>query len=120
MRKGISDLHEYDSARLWERYNLKPEQMIDFMGLKGDPSDNIPGVPGIGEKTALKLLHEYGSLDRVLASTPAMKGKLKENLELYRDQALLSGNWPQSDVGLTNLISIGISVCWGGHLIMSG
>ncbi len=90
VRKGISDLHEYDSARLWERYNLKPEQMIDFMGLKGDPSDNIPGVPGIGEKTALKLLHEYGSLDRVLASTPAMKGKLKENLELYRDQALLS------------------------------
>ncbi|NLZ27421.1 MAG: DNA polymerase I, partial [Firmicutes bacterium] len=90
VRKGISVLHEYDSARLWERYNLKPEQMVDFMGLKGDPSDNIPGVPGIGEKTALKLLHEYGNLDRVLVSTPEMKGRLRENLELYRDQALLS------------------------------
>lgn len=90
VRKGISILHEYDSARLWERYTLKPEQMVDFMALKGDPSDNIPGVPGVGEKTALKLLHEYGNLNRVLASTSEMKGKLRKNLELYRDQALLS------------------------------
>lgn len=90
VRRGITDLHEYDLARLWDRYSLTPEQMIDFKALKGDSSDNIPGVPGVGEKTALKLLYEYGSLDGILQSTADLKGKLKENLECYRKQALLS------------------------------
>lgn len=90
VRKGITETDEYDLDRLYQRYGLAPGQMVDFRALKGDPSDNIPGVPGIGEKTALKLLHEYGSLEQVLGSSGKMKGKLKENLELYRDQALLS------------------------------
>lgn len=65
-------------------------QVIDVLGLQGDSVDNIPGVPGIGPKTATKLLQEYGSVENLLANTDKLKGKLKENLETYKDQALLS------------------------------
>jgi DNA polymerase I len=68
----------------------RPEQVVDILGLWGDASDNIPGVPGIGEKTAQKLLAEYGSMENLLTKTHLLKGKQKENLELYHDQALLS------------------------------
>jgi DNA polymerase I len=68
----------------------KPEQVIDVLGLWGDVSDNIPGVPGIGEKTAAKLVAQYGSVENLLAHTAELKGKLKENLEQHREQALLS------------------------------
>src|SRR5204862_4934543 len=67
-----------------------PEQVIDIIGLWGDASDNIPGVPGIGEKTAAKLIAQYGSVENLLAHTAELKGKLRENLEQHRDQALLS------------------------------
>jgi DNA polymerase I len=65
-------------------------QVIDVLGLQGDSVDNIPGVPGIGPKTATKLLQEYGSVENLLANTDKLKGKLKENLETFKDQALLS------------------------------
>ncbi len=68
----------------------KPEQVIDILALWGDTSDNIPGVPGIGEKTASKLIGQYGSVENLLAKTSELKGKLKESLELHRDNALLS------------------------------
>src|SRR6266542_1883348 len=68
----------------------RPDQVIDVLGLWGDTSDNIPGVPGIGEKTASKLIAQYGSVENLLAHTGELKGKLRENLEKYRDQALLS------------------------------
>ena len=68
----------------------KPEQVIDILGLWGDASDNIPGVPGIGEKTAQKLIAEFGSMEELLENTEKLKGKQKENLETFRDQALLS------------------------------
>src|SRR5579862_4220729 len=68
----------------------RPEQVIDVLALWGDASDNIPGVPGIGEKTAAKLIAQYGSVENLLAHTGELKGKLKENLETYREQALLS------------------------------
>ncbi len=68
----------------------RPEQVIDILALWGDASDNIPGVPGIGEKTASKLVAQYGSVENLLAHTGELKGKLKENLETYREQALLS------------------------------
>jgi len=68
----------------------KPEQVIDVLGLWGDASDNIPGVPGIGEKTAAKLIAQYGSVEELLARSAELKGKLRENLEAHRDQALLS------------------------------
>jgi DNA polymerase-1 len=68
----------------------KPEQVIDVLGLWGDASDNIPGVPGIGEKTAGKLVAQYGSVENLLAHTGELKGKLKENLETHRNDAILS------------------------------
>src|SRR5690606_26648108 len=61
-RKGISEVERFDPAHIQEVYGLKPPQIIDLKGLMGDSSDNIPGIPGVGEKTALKLLHEYGSV----------------------------------------------------------
>ncbi len=74
-----------------EKYGLKqPEQFIDILGLWGDASDNIPGVPGIGEKTASKLISEYGSIENLLANTDQLKGKQKENLENFGEQALMS------------------------------
>lgn len=74
-----------------EKYGLKnPEQFIDILGLWGDTSDNIPGVPGIGEKTASKLIAEYGSIENLLKNTHQLKGKQKENLENFGEQALLS------------------------------
>jgi DNA polymerase-1 len=90
-KKGISLMHRYDEKALADEYELTPEQLIDMKGLMGDSSDNIPGVPGIGPKTAIKLLKEYGTLENVLANTEKVKGnKLRENLTIYRQHALLS------------------------------
>ena len=74
-----------------QHFQIKdPKQVIDILGLWGDAVDNIPGVPGIGEKTAIKLIKQYGSIENLLAHTHELKGKLKENLEKYAEQALLS------------------------------
>ncbi|MCB1123595.1 MAG: DNA polymerase I, partial [Verrucomicrobiae bacterium] len=74
-----------------EKYGVdSPEQVIDLLGLWGDSSDNIPGVPGIGEKTGAKLLKQFGSIENLLANTDQLKGKQKENLENFADQARLS------------------------------
>lgn len=90
-KKGISEVECYDEHVLWERYQLRPHQIIDLKGLMGDTSDNIPGVPGIGEKTALKLLWEYQTVEGVLANTDKISGKkLQSNLKEYADQARLS------------------------------
>lgn len=73
------------------KYGIKtPEQLIDILGLWGDASDNIPGVPGVGEKTATKLIHEYDNIDNLISNTDKLKGKLKENVENYAEQARLS------------------------------
>lgn len=86
-----------NKAEVWgveevcNRYKIKtPEQFIDILGLWGDAVDNIPGVPGIGEKTAAKLIGQFGSIENLLKNTHQLKGKLKENLEKYAEQALLS------------------------------
>jgi len=90
-KKGISEVERYDEHALWERYQLRPYQIIDLKGLMGDSSDNIPGVPGIGEKTALKLLWEFETVEGVLANTDKVSGKkVKSNLIEFADQALLS------------------------------
>lgn len=78
-------------SEVLERYKLKsPEQLIDLLGLWGDASDNIPGVPGVGEKTAIQLLNRYASVEDILAHTHELKGKQRENLEKFADQAQLS------------------------------
>ncbi len=74
-----------------EKFEIEhPEQVIDILGLWGDASDNIPGIPGIGEKRAKELISEFGSLENVLANTEKLKGKIKENLEAFKDQGLQS------------------------------
>ena len=90
-KKGISEVECYDEHALWERYQLRPYQIIDLKGLMGDTSDNIPGVPGVGEKTALKLLWEYETVEGVLANADKVSGKkLQSNLKDFSDQAILS------------------------------
>lgn len=90
-KKGISEVECYDEQALWDRYQLKPHQIVDLKGLMGDASDNIPGVPGVGEKTALKLLWQFGSVEEVLIHRHEVSGKkLSQVLEEYQEQALLS------------------------------
>jgi DNA polymerase-1 len=89
-RKGITDIAVYDPAAVLERLGVTPEQIPDYLGLKGDTSDNIPGVPGIGEKTAAKLIQQYGSFDEVLAHADEVPGKVGENLRANMDEARAS------------------------------
>ncbi len=89
-RRGISELGRYDPAAVRERFGLESGQLPDYRGLKGDPSDNLPGIPGVGEKTATKLLQAAGSLDALVAD-PALAGnpKLAGLIERYGQQACL-------------------------------
>ncbi len=89
-KKGISETKEYDEAALLEDYGLAPDRMRDLKGLMGDSSDNIPGIPGVGEKTALKLLAEYQTIDNVLAHAGEIKGKLGEKIAANTQLAELS------------------------------
>ena len=90
-KKGISELKDYDTAAFEEEYGFEPLKLIDLKGLMGDTSDNIPGIPGVGPKTASKLLLTYGSVENVLAHVEDVSGKkLKERLMEYADQARLS------------------------------
>ncbi|WP_100399849.1 DNA polymerase I [Bacillus sp. FJAT-44742] len=90
-RKGITNVETYDMNAIEEKYGFHPEQIIDMKGLMGDSSDNIPGVPGIGEKTAIKLLKQFGTIEKVLDSINEISGKkMKERLEENKDQAIMS------------------------------
>ncbi|MGG1312075.1 DNA polymerase I [Cohnella laeviribosi] len=89
-RKGVSETERYTPEEIRAKYGLTPQQIIDLKGLMGDPSDNIPGVPGVGEKTALKLLAEYGSVERVLEAADGIKGKLGENVRNHKEDARMS------------------------------
>jgi DNA polymerase-1 len=89
--RGITETKVYDRAAVIERYGIAPELIPDFYGLKGDTSDNIPGVPGIGEKTAAELLQAFGTLEDLLARTEEVSGaKRRENLVTHRDNAVIS------------------------------
>jgi DNA polymerase-1 len=89
-RRGISEIDRYDPAAIEERYGLPPERYLDFVALKGDTSDNIPGVPGVGEKTAAKLVQEFGSVEEILEHVDDLKGKLRESIDASRDQLALN------------------------------
>ncbi len=89
--RGITDTKIYDRDAVVDRYGIPPEQIPDFVGLKGDTSDNIPGVPGIGEKTASQLLQEWGSLEGVLGNIDSISGaKRKQNLSEHAEDARIS------------------------------
>ena len=89
-RKGITESTLFDPAGVKEYFGVTPEQVTDWKGLMGDTSDNIPGIPGVGEKTAVKLLSEYGSLENVLAHGAEIKGKLGEKVRDNAEQARFS------------------------------
>lgn len=89
-QRGISDMKEMTPPAVKETYGITPAQVVDMKALMGDASDHIPGVPGIGEKTAVKLLTQYGSLDGIYEAVDSIKGKLGERLRNGRDSAYLS------------------------------
>lgn len=97
-RKGVSELEVYDTQKLDEVYQLRPEQIVDLKGFMGDKSDNIPGVPGVGEKTALNLLHAYKDMNGVYVHIDEVKGKLKEKLSDNKELAELSRSLAKIDV----------------------
>jgi DNA polymerase-1 len=99
LKKGVKETILYDEKTVKERYGLEPLQLIDFRALKGDPSDNIPGVSGIGEKTAIKLLQEFGNLENLYQElkgktekTKKLKIDLRDKLLQHEEQAFFSKN----------------------------
>src|SRR3984893_14216651 len=89
--RGITDTKIYDRQAVIDRYGIPPEMIPDFYGLKGDTSDNIPGIPGIGDKTASDLIQSFGSLEGVLAHIEDVSGaKRKQNLVEHADDAIVS------------------------------
>ena len=90
-KKGITEFEMYDPAMMNERYGLTPKQFIDLKGLMGDSSDNIPGVPGVGEKTGIKLLEQFGTMENLLANTEQISAvKLRTKVEENAQLALMS------------------------------
>lgn len=88
--KGITELDIYNEQTLLDKYGLKPDQFRDFLGLMGDSSDNIPGIKGVGEKTALKLLHQYGTIEGLQEHQDEIKGKMGEKIRAGMEDALMS------------------------------
>ncbi|OPY58099.1 MAG: DNA polymerase I [Pelotomaculum sp. PtaU1.Bin035] len=89
-KKGIGELDEYDEGKVWDRYGITPRQYTDLKGMTGDPSDNVPGIAGIGEKTASRLLKEYGSLEEIIAHADELAGRTREQVRSFGHQAEFS------------------------------
>src|SRR5881394_1591900 len=85
--RGVADVHVYTPERVEARYGVRPDQVPDFIGLKGDTSDNIPGIPGIGDKTAGQLIAQYGALEEVVAHADELSPARRKNVTEYADQA---------------------------------
>jgi DNA polymerase-1 len=90
LRRGMSDSVLYDEKAIFKRYGLKPDQMNDYKGLRGDPSDNLPGVKGVGEKTAAQLLQKYGTLENIYKNISEIKEGIRKKLEKDKVQAYFS------------------------------
>lgn len=88
--KGVTELDIYNEQTLLDKYGLKTDQFRDFLGLMGDSSDNIPGIKGVGEKTALKLLHQYGTIEGLQEHQDEIKGKMGEKIRAGMEDALMS------------------------------
>lgn len=89
-KKGVGEVEEYNYDSVIERYEMTPTQFIDLKGLMGDKSDNIPGVPGIGEKTGIKLIKEFSSVENLIENTDKLKGSVKKKIEENKEQAVFS------------------------------
>ena len=90
IRKGLSDVVAMTPEVVKETYGFDPIQIIDYKGLRGDSSDNLPGIPGIGEKTAVKLIEQYGSFDNIIAHADEINGKIGEAIRTYSDKGKVS------------------------------
>lgn len=99
-RKGVSEFEAFDRAAFFEKYGFEPEVFIDFKGMMGDQSDNIPGIPGVGEKTALKFMKQYGNLENFLEHRDELKGKMKEKVCANVDIAIMSKRLATIDVNV--------------------
>jgi len=89
-KKGVGEVEEYNYDSVVERYEMTPTQFIDLKGLMGDKSDNIPGVPGVGEKTGIKLLKQYSTIENLIEHTDELKGSIKKKIEENKELALMS------------------------------
>ena len=89
-KKGVGEVEEYNYDSVIERYEMTPTQFIDLKGLMGDKSDNIPGVPGIGEKTGIKLIKEFSSIENIIENVEMLKGSVKKKIEENKEQAVFS------------------------------
>lgn len=89
IKRGLSDVKLMDEEALMEDYGLKPEQIPDFKGLMGDPSDNLKGIPGVGEKTAVKLIKEFGNLENIIEASKDLKGKVYGSIVEFADSGRL-------------------------------
>ena len=103
-KKGISEFELYDRGKMLERYQLTPEQFIDLKGLMGDQSDNIPGIPGVGEKTGIKLLLQFGSMENLLTHTEEianarLRQKVEDHAQLAIDEQKTGDHQPLCTVG---------------------
>ena len=103
-KKGISETVEFDKATLMNEYSLTPDGVVVFKALAGDTSDNIPGVPGIGVKTATDLVNTYGNLDNIYENIEGIKGKLKEKLVLGKESAYLSYMLATIDTNVSDIM----------------
>ena len=115
LRRGIKDTVLYDEEAVKEKYQgLKPKQLIDFKALRGDPTDNIPGVAGIGEKTAMSLIKEYGTLEEVYDNLALIKDKIREKLMQHKEEAFFS----RELVKINKAVPLDFNLkecCWGNY-----
>lgn len=89
-KKGVGEVEEYDFNEVEEKYGMTPTQFIDLKGLMGDKSDNIPGVPGIGEVTGIKLIKEFGSIENIIENIDSVKGSPRKKIEENKELAIMS------------------------------
>ena len=115
LRKGVKDTVLYDKDRVMEKYQgLMPKQLIDYKALRGDPTDNIPGVAGIGEKTATNLIKEYGTLEEVYDNLALIDTKTREKLVQHKDEAFLSRDLVEINKAVP--LDFNLQECqWGGY-----
>ncbi|MCL2860211.1 MAG: DNA polymerase I [Oscillospiraceae bacterium] len=102
-KMGQTEVEDFDFSKIMEQYGVEPKQLIDVKGLMGDASDNIPGIQGIGEKTALQLIKDYGSIEELynkLPENPKITGKLREKLESGKDSAFMSKELGTIDINV--------------------
>jgi len=115
LRKGVKDAVLYNEEKVKEKYQgLTPNQLIDFKALRGDPSDNIPGVFGVGEKTAIKLIKEFGSLENLYSSLEKVSQPLRKKLQDYKEQAFISKSL--AEIKTDAPIDFNLEKClWGNY-----